>query len=123
MRLKSFIFYLIVASKYLLCVCFKMIYIHSYIIFLPIFAAEKNPTDHTLASVCSRISVGSWLESGILQGWLSTHLLASPPTSEGEATPTSWQLLRTLTAYIITQHTQNAEVRFKVTLHLVLTKI
>ncbi|KAK8723161.1 hypothetical protein OTU49_011870, partial [Cherax quadricarinatus] len=71
--------------------------------------AEKTPTDHTLASVCSRISVGSWLESGILQGWLSTHLLTSTPTNDAEAAPNSWQLLRTLTAYIITQDTQNAE--------------
>lgn len=78
--------------------------------FLPYFVAEKNPNDHTLASICSRISVGSWLESGILQGWLSTNLLTTAPTSDSDSTPSSWQLLRTLTAYIITQDTQSAEV-------------
>lgn len=46
----------------------------------------------------------------MLQGWLSTHLLTATP-GDAETAPNSWQLLRTLTAYIITQDTHNAEVR------------
>ena len=42
--------------------------------------AEKNLNEKSLASICDHINVGSWLEIGRLQTWLSSHLLTTPCT-------------------------------------------
>ncbi|XP_076048949.1 E3 ubiquitin-protein ligase-like protein poe isoform X2 [Oratosquilla oratoria] len=70
--------------------------------------AEKNSGDASLAAVCSHVSVGSWLESGLLQRWLSEQLLSSTATAT-ETTPDSWQFLKTLTAYIVAQTEPDTE--------------